>query len=69
LFSRLNVKLNVFPMDSSKTTVFQIIIAIFLPPVAILMHEGLTFRFWICCLLSLLFAFPGMIYALYVITR
>ena len=56
-------------MDSSKTTVFQIIIAIFLPPVAILMHEGLTFRFWICCLLSLLFAFPGMIYALYVITR
>ncbi len=56
-------------MVSSKTSVLQIIVAIFLPPVAILMHEGVTARFWICCLLSLLFAFPGMIYALYVITR
>lgn len=35
----------------------------FLPPVGVLLHEGLTSNFWIDLLLTLLFWLPGMIYA------
>jgi uncharacterized membrane protein YqaE (UPF0057 family) len=47
--------------------ILKIILAILLPPLGILLQEGLSKRFWIDCLLTLLFYVPGLIYALYVI--
>ncbi len=49
----------------STNTLLLVILAILLPPVAVLVYEGeLTSRFWICLLLTLLFYIPGLIYAL-----
>lgn len=44
-----------------------IILAIFIPPLAMLLYDGVTSRFWISLLLTLLFFLPGMIYTLIVI--
>ena len=54
--------------DASTNTILLVILAILLPPVAVLVYEGeLTSRFWIALLLTLLFYLPGLIYALLVI--
>jgi uncharacterized membrane protein YqaE (UPF0057 family) len=49
----------------------ELILAIFLPPIGVLLHEGgkLTTRFWISLILTLLFFFPGMIYSILVVTN
>lgn len=52
---------------STSNNLVAIIVAIFLPPVGVAIHEGITTRFWICLVLTLLFFLPGLIYALYVI--
>lgn len=49
--------------------VIRIIAAIFLPPLGVFLQVGLTLQFWLNCLLTLLFWFPGMIHALWVIAR
>ncbi|RYD53635.1 MAG: YqaE/Pmp3 family membrane protein [Sphingobacteriales bacterium] len=54
--------------DASSNTVLLVILAILLPPVAVLVHQGtLNSKFWISLLLWLLFYIPGLIYALLVI--
>lgn len=55
-------------MDSEK--IVAIILAIFLPPLAVFMKEGgLTTNFWIDVLLCILVYFPGMLYALYLVMK
>tara|TARA_Y100000589_G_scaffold306395_1_gene321100 strand:- start:43197 stop:43778 length:582 start_codon:yes stop_codon:yes gene_type:complete len=49
-------------------TLLLIIIAIFIPPLAVALYEGITTNFWIDLLLTLLFFIPGLIYAIIVIT-
>lgn len=45
-----------------------VIIAIFIPPLAVYLHEGeINGKFWLDLLLTLLFFLPGLIYALIVI--
>lgn len=44
-----------------------IILGVLIPPLAMLLYDGLSARFWISLLLTLLFFLPGMIYTLYVI--
>ncbi|MEZ5039651.1 MAG: YqaE/Pmp3 family membrane protein [Saprospiraceae bacterium] len=44
-----------------------IIIAILLPPLAMAIYDGITDRFWISLLLTLLFYLPGLIYTLVII--
>ena len=48
-----------------------LILAIFIPPLGVLVHEGgqITSRFWISLVLTLLFFFPGMIYSILVVTN
>lgn len=49
-------------------TLLLVIIAILLPPLAMAIYEGgLTNRFWISLLLTLLFYLPGLIYTLIII--
>ncbi len=47
----------------------KIILAVLLPPVGVLLHKGLGVTFLLNLLLTLLFFFPGMIHALYVIMK
>ena len=51
--------------------VVKIIIAIFIPPLAVYLHEGkITNHFWIDLVLwVLLFGIGGIIYALYLILK
>ncbi|KAL5717166.1 Hydrophobic protein rci2a [Ranunculus cassubicifolius] len=50
-------------------TVLEIILAIILPPLGVFLRFGCGSEFWICLLLTLLGYIPGIIYALYVITK
>ncbi len=50
-------------------TIIEIILAIFLPPVAVALHSGLSSAFWINLLLTLLGYIPGVIHAFYVLTK
>lgn len=45
-----------------------LIFAIILPPLGVAIYEGITSRFWICLLLTLLFFLPGIIYAVLIVT-
>ncbi len=47
--------------------ILKIILAIFLPPVAAYMQVKVTTHFWVNIVLTLLFAFPGMIHALWLV--
>ncbi|MEM1119998.1 MAG: YqaE/Pmp3 family membrane protein [Bacteroidota bacterium] len=44
-----------------------VILAILIPPLAMGLYDGITNRFWISLLLTLLFYVPGLIYTLVVI--
>ena len=54
--------------NASDSNIVEIIFAILIPPVGVFLHEGITNRFWISLLLTILFFIPGMIYALLVVT-
>jgi uncharacterized membrane protein YqaE (UPF0057 family) len=47
--------------------VLLVILAILIPPLAMALYDGISNRFWISLLLTLLFFVPGMIYTLVVI--
>lgn len=47
-------------------TLLKVVAAIFLPPVAVAMHSGLTLSFWINLILTFLFFLPGQIHAIFV---
>ncbi len=49
--------------------VLRIILSIFLPPLGVFLQEGLNRHFWINVLLTLLGWIPGVIHAIWVITR
>lgn len=47
----------------------EIILAIFLPPVAVALSKGLSSDFWINVLLTILGYIPGVIHAFWVLTK
>lgn len=50
-------------------TIIEIIVAVILPPLAVFMRRGLRSEFWLCLILTLLAWIPGVIYAIYVVSR
>ncbi|CAE5966283.1 unnamed protein product [Arabidopsis lyrata] len=50
-------------------TCVDIIIAILLPPLGVFLRFGCGVEFWICLVLTLLGYIPGILYALYVLTK
>ena len=56
-------------MAGGTSRLLLIILAIFLPPVAVLLKTGLSLALLLNIVLCLLFVFPGMIHALWVVTR
>ncbi|MCF6365595.1 MAG: YqaE/Pmp3 family membrane protein [Bacteroidales bacterium] len=56
--------------NSKYDTILLVIVAILIPPLAVLLLEnGLTTNFWLDLLLTLLFYLPGLIFALYLILK
>ena len=54
--------------DSDVNQVLLVILAIFLPPLAVYLHQGeINNKFWISLVLSLLLLLPGIIYSLLVV--
>jgi uncharacterized membrane protein YqaE (UPF0057 family) len=50
---------------SGVMTIILVLLAIFIPPLAVLLVDGLKGPFWLDLLLTLLFILPGIIYALW----
>ena len=46
-----------------------IVISIFLPPLAVFLKKGIMPTFWINLLLTLIFFIPGVVHALWVVTK
>ncbi|XP_058191733.1 hydrophobic protein RCI2B-like [Rhododendron vialii] len=55
--------------DESTLTCIDIILAIILPPLGVFFKFGCKVEFWICLLLTLFGYLPGIIYAVYAITK
>ncbi|MCE4225725.1 YqaE/Pmp3 family membrane protein [Methylobacterium sp. C25] len=51
------------------STLIQILIAFFLPPISVLMTNGFGLQFLLNVLLCLLFYLPGSFHALYLLLR
>ena len=47
----------------------RIVLAIFLPPLAVFLTIGIGLHFWINIILTLLGGVPGMIHALWVVVK
>ncbi|XP_062183832.1 hydrophobic protein LTI6B-like [Phragmites australis] len=47
----------------------DILIAIILPPLGVFLKFGCKVEFWLCLLLTFLGYLPGIIYAIYAITK
>lgn len=54
---------------SSVDPIILIILAIFIPPLAVYLVEDFSTSFWIDLILTLLFFLPGMIFALYIVLK
>jgi len=53
--------------DSLLGDIVKIIIALFLPPLGVLLEVGLSLHFWLNIVLTLLGFVPGIIHAIYII--
>jgi uncharacterized membrane protein YqaE (UPF0057 family) len=49
--------------------VLRIILSVIIPPVGVFLQVGLGLQFWLNILLTILGYFPGLIHAVWVITR
>jgi len=55
--------------ESMAANCIDILIAILLPPLGVFLKFGCGHEFWICLLLTFLGYIPGIIYAVYAITK
>ncbi len=53
--------------DSLLGDIVKIIVALFLPPLGVLLEVGLSLHFWLNIVLTLLGFIPGVIHAIYII--
>ncbi|CAL5097063.1 unnamed protein product [Urochloa decumbens] len=56
-------------MAEGTANCIDILIAIILPPLGVFLKHGCGHEFWICLLLTFLGYIPGIIYAVYAITK
>ncbi|XP_021898712.1 hydrophobic protein RCI2B-like [Carica papaya] len=55
--------------DDNTATCIDILVAILLPPLGVFLKYGCQTEFWICLILTLFGYLPGILYAVYVITK
>lgn len=65
----MNRQTNIIRQDSTDSDFLKILFALLLPPLGVAMEVGLTKQFWINLLLTLLGFIPGIVHAVYIITR
>ncbi|WP_245590641.1 YqaE/Pmp3 family membrane protein [Adhaeribacter aquaticus] len=63
-----DVRRSITESAAKSTNILLVILAILIPPLAVGLYEGITNRFWISLLLTLLLLLPGIIYSLLVVT-
>ncbi|CAO2203268.1 unnamed protein product, partial [Urochloa humidicola] len=56
-------------MKEGTANCVDILIAIILPPLGVFLKFGCKVEFWLCLLLTFLGYLPGIIYAIYTITK
>ncbi|KAL6850002.1 hypothetical protein ACP4OV_020629 [Aristida adscensionis] len=56
-------------MKEGTANCIDILIAIILPPLGVCLKFGCKCEFWLCLLLTFLGYLPGIIYAVYAITK
>ncbi|KAH6804240.1 Low temperature and salt responsive protein family [Perilla frutescens var. hirtella] len=56
-------------MADGTANCIDILLAIILPPLGVFLKFGCGVEFWICLLLTLFGYIPGIIYAIYAITK
>ena len=56
-------------MDLGAMSTFRVFIAFLLPPLAIVLLEGTSLRYGLCCALTACGLIPGVLYALVVLYR
>ncbi|RYR02014.1 hypothetical protein Ahy_B06g080871 [Arachis hypogaea] len=56
-------------MAEGTATCIDILLAIILPPLGVFLKYGCHVEFWICLVLTLFGYLPGIIYAVYAITK
>ncbi|KAL9240744.1 hypothetical protein vseg_014928 [Gypsophila vaccaria] len=56
-------------MSDSTATFIDILLAIILPPLGVFLKFGCQVEFWICLILTFFGYIPGIIYAVYAITK
>ncbi|XP_011092211.1 hydrophobic protein RCI2A [Sesamum indicum] len=55
--------------DDSTATFIDIVVAIFVPPLGVFLKFACGIEFWICLLLTFFAYIPGIVYAVYAITK
>ncbi|CAH8256647.1 unnamed protein product [Arabidopsis lyrata] len=50
-------------------TFIEILLAVFIPPLGVFLRFGCGLEFWLCLLLTFLGFVPGLIYAIYALTK
>ncbi|KAG8649566.1 hydrophobic protein LTI6A-like [Manihot esculenta] len=55
--------------DDNTATCIDLILAIILPPLGVFFKYGCQVEFWICLVLTFFGYIPGIIYAVYAITK
>ncbi|XP_038879764.1 hydrophobic protein LTI6B-like [Benincasa hispida] len=55
--------------DEATTNCIDILLAILLPPLGVFLKFGCQVEFWICLVLTFFGYIPGIIYAVYAITK
>jgi len=69
LFSRQIPSPHTFRPGANVSNLVRILLAIFLPPIAVLVTEGIGLQFLLNILLTILGIVPGMVHALWIIMR
>ncbi|RZC56129.1 hypothetical protein C5167_014976 [Papaver somniferum] len=60
---------NILFINMTTATFVELILAIILPPLGVFLRFGLETEFWICLVLTFFGYLPGIIYAIFVLTR
>jgi uncharacterized membrane protein YqaE (UPF0057 family) len=56
-------------MKENEKDFFRIILSVIIPPVGVFLQVGLGLHFWINIILTLLGYIPGLIHAIWIITK
>lgn len=56
-------------MSEQSKDLFRIILAVILPPLGVIIQEGMNKQFWLNVLLTILGYVPGIVHAVYIIAK